>query len=382
MIVTNVRKVKGKVHKRKAQPVVMNIIIAGGGIVGCYTGQLLKKKGFNPLLFEEHPEIGKPVQCAGLIGREVVDTSQVPFPPDVVVRRIDGARFFLKNDSFEIERSKAAYVIDRARLDRYFSRGLNIHVNEKVQTFEEKSGTHTLEVTTAKNTYTCDVLLGCDGPFSTVRRVGSFSLNPRFYPGAQYIVECEPQDDFVELYVSPPFFFWVIPETDETSRIGYVGPDPLHSVDRFLEKKEMSGKILDKHAGVISLGTGSIATQTTALLGDAACQVKPLTGGGIFYGMKAAELAVNHLDDLLQYELEWKDTYGREIIVGLKLRKLYENLSEKNLTRIFRVFKENTDVIESIADFERHTSLVKEFVKHPLLLKLAGSALKEFLRDV
>ncbi len=354
----------------------MDIIIAGGGITGCYTGQLLKRKGFNPVVFEEHPEVGKPVQCAGLIGRETVDTSKIPFPEEVVMRQIDGARFFLKNEWFEIERTKAAYVIDRAKLDMYFSRGLDVHTKEKVVEYEEDD---MVTVTTDKSVYTCNVLFGCDGPFSVVRKKGAFSLETQFYPGAQYIIAVAPEDDFIELHMKPPFFFWLIPETEETTRIGFVGPHAVHELDRFIQRKEITGEILDKQAGVIALGYGSIAAKRIALVGDAACQVKPLTGGGIFYGMKAAEIAVENLDDLLQYEKEWKEKYGREIKVGLKLRKIYEGLSEKNLTRVFNMFKENTDIIEDIADFERHSSIVREFLKHPILFKLAGSALKGLL---
>lgn len=354
----------------------MDIIIAGGGIVGCYTGQLLRRKGFNPIIFEEHPEVGKPVQCAGLIGKETVETSKLPFPEEVILRRIDGARFFLGNDSFEIERARAAYVLDRARLDKLLSRGLDIRTGERVIEFEEHD---TIEVVTERGTYWCDLLLGCDGPFSVIRKMGAFALKAKFYPGAQYIVQTAPEDDFLELHVHPPFFFWSIPETEETMRIGFLGADPVHELERFIERKEIKGRILDKQAGVISLGYGSIARRRVALLGDAACQIKPLTGGGIFFGMKAAEIAVEHLDDLSAYENEWREKFGREIRAGLRLRRIYEGLNEKNLERVFRIFKENTDIIEDIADFERHTSLLNEFLRNSFLLKLVGFALKEFL---
>jgi digeranylgeranylglycerophospholipid reductase len=353
----------------------MDIVIAGGGISGCYTGQLLKKRGFDPVILEEHPRIGSPVQCAGLIGRETVNKSGIPFPHHVIVRQIDGARFFLKNEWFEIERSKAAYVIDRAELDTHFSKGLQINRGEKVVAFEKTS----LQVTTTKDMYTCDILFGCDGPFSLIRKMGKFPLEPVFYPGAQFIVGLPPEDDFVELRIFPPFFFWLIPETEETTRIGFIGPHPVHELQRFIERREITGKIMQKQAGIIPLGYGSIAERNVALIGDAACQVKPLTGGGIFYSMKAAELAVRNLEDLKTYEKEWNKEFGKEIRMGLRIRKIYENMSEKNLTRVFRVFKENKDVIETVADFERHSSIVKEFIKHPLFLKLMGSALKEFL---
>jgi digeranylgeranylglycerophospholipid reductase len=353
----------------------MDIVIAGGGISGCYTGQLLKKRGFDPVLLEEHPRIGDPVQCAGLIGRETVYKSEIPFPHHVIVRQIDGARLFLKNEWFEIERPKAAYVVDRAELDTHFSRGLKIKCGEKVTAFEAS----TLQVKTTKDTYTCDILFGCDGPFSLIRKMGKFPLEPTFYPGAQFIIGLSPEDDFVELHIYPPFFFWLIPETEETTRIGFIGPHPVHELQRFIERREITGEIIQRQAGIIPLGHGSIATKNVALIGDAACQVKPLTGGGIFYSMKAAELAVRNLEDLETYEKQWNKEFGKEIRMGLRIRNIYENINEKNLARVFRAFKENKDMIETVADFERHSSIAREFIKHPLFLKLMGSALKEFL---
>ena len=48
----------------------MEIVIVGAGPTGCYTAQLLKKYGFKTRIIEEHREVGKPVSCAGLVGRQ------------------------------------------------------------------------------------------------------------------------------------------------------------------------------------------------------------------------------------------------------------------------------------------------------------------------
>ncbi|MBU7014452.1 MAG: NAD(P)/FAD-dependent oxidoreductase [Theionarchaea archaeon] len=355
----------------------MKIIIVGGGVAGCYLGQLLRKRGLSPLLLEEHTEIGNPVQCAGLIGRETVDSAKVPFPRHVILRRIDGATFYLGGNHFTIERDSAAYVVDRALLDKHFSRGLPINCKEKV--ISCKPGTP-ISVTTTKNQYTCDILLGCDGPFSVVRKEVGFSLTPSFYPAAQYVVQLAPEDDFVHLHVHPPFFFWLIPETEETMRVGYAGPQPVSHLNKFLERKEIRGTILGRQAGLIPLGEGEIARKNIALVGDAACQVKPMTGGGIYYGMKASEMAVQSLEDLNDYEKAWKRNFGTEIRTALRIRGIYETISMKNLTRAFNIFKDNTSLIETMADFERHTSILKEFAKNPVIFKLVGSAIRGLLR--
>ena len=67
------------------------------------------------------------------------------------------------------------------------------------------------------------------------------------------------------------------------------------------------------------------------MVGDAAGQVKPTTGGGIYYGLLCADIAANNLhraldaDDLsarnlANYEREWKKKLGRELKIGYYAR--------------------------------------------------------------
>ena len=44
-----------------------DVVIVGAGPVGGHTANLLVKKGHRVLLLEEHNEIGRPFQCAGLV---------------------------------------------------------------------------------------------------------------------------------------------------------------------------------------------------------------------------------------------------------------------------------------------------------------------------
>ena len=44
-----------------------DVIVVGAGPVGGHLGRILSERGLHVLLLEEHKEIGKPFQCAGLV---------------------------------------------------------------------------------------------------------------------------------------------------------------------------------------------------------------------------------------------------------------------------------------------------------------------------
>jgi len=86
------------------------------------------------------------------------------------------------------------------------------------------------------------------------------------------------------------------------------------------------------------------------VVGDAAGQAKPTTGGGVYYGLLCADIAANTLkmalkaDDLSakslsRYERGWKKKIGRELRVGYWSRKLYERLTDRQVDRIFDIMK-------------------------------------------
>ena len=44
-----------------------DVVIVGAGPVGGHLGHILSEQGLHVLMLEEHREIGKPFQCAGLV---------------------------------------------------------------------------------------------------------------------------------------------------------------------------------------------------------------------------------------------------------------------------------------------------------------------------
>jgi flavin-dependent dehydrogenase len=131
------------------------------------------------------------------------------------------------------------------------------------------------------------------------------------------------------------------------------------------------------------------------VVGSAAGQVKPTTGGGIYYGLLCADIAADCLqralknDDLsaknlASYEKEWRRKLGRELKVGYWARKFYELLSDRQIDRLFDIIKSN-GIDEALlkADdltFDWHGGVLLRLVREKALSQIFGGVKIPFLR--
>ncbi len=388
----------------------MEIVIVGAGPIGCYTAQLLKKCGINSFrIIEEHNEVGKPVRCAGIVGKPVFEDSLIPLSRSSILNQINGTSFFYKGDSFKIKRSGVALVIDREKFDKELSQGLEVECGTRLLEIEEEQDKESrYRLKTNQGDIWADIVMGADGPRSQVKKFidskgnnsngydGSDGPGPgetNFYKGVQYRIKLEDlkgvkdledevfSREMTRVYMREgiPFFVWIIPEGDGIIRLGVIAENGRRELERVIEEEGIKGEITDRLAGIIPLGLCQSVYKKVVVVGDAARQVKPLTGGGIYYGMKAAEILVECIQEgtLAEYDKRWKSKFGREIKFGLWARKVYERLNkgEHELENIFSLFKENAEFIERAANFENHSLVFREAFKNPKIFIEAGKIL-------
>lgn len=361
------------------------IVIIGAGPIGCYTAQLLKKYGFDPLIIEEHSEVGRPIHCTGLVGSRVFDEKRpYSLPSASIINTINGAVIYYGDQSFVIERKKVAYVIDRERFDKDLSKGLPIIFENKFLGLEEVESGYIVE--TNKDEIPAGTVIGADGANSVVRRVMGQELNASNYKGVQFRMKAKPRHkDMVEVYIKRPSFFWIVPESDEVIRVGTISDNPYKELQAFLKEHKLKGEVIERFGGLVSIGICSnTARNNIALVGDAACQVKPLTYGGIYFGLNAATILADCLrkDRLADYDHLWKKELASEIRIGLKVKQVYDSLSDDEVMDIYRAMKSHRHIIEKMGDFESHSSLIMELLKTPSLYPQLGSLIKIFFNKI
>ncbi len=339
------------------------VLVVGAGPAGSTAAASLAKE-HEVVLVEEHPRPGSPVQCAGLVTPRGVP----PFASGSVIGKVRGARihsplgYVLTLDAKETR----ALVVDRSRFDltlfqRAVDEGATAVSGSKVLSVEQDGDGVTARMGPGAGTeeVRASLAIGCDGYRSATRAVAGLAPARHMLNGIQVDLEGVALDpDFVELFlgekVAPGFFAWAIPAGD-MARVGLctwrADHAPAVYLKRLLSRPEFSGaRRVSSNAGKIPLGPGRTARSGRILLaGDAACHAKPLSGGGVYTGIRGAELcaecahaflATGEEAALEDYDPLWKEAFGRELSRAFRLRKVFVSLSDRKMDKALRIFGE------------------------------------------
>ena len=283
-----------------------DVIIVGAGPVGGRAATLLSQQGLKVLMLEEHKEIGRPFQCAGLVTPSAMDAVEAY---DTVLQEVDGALIHGPSGTLvpvDTEGTLRTYVVCRKRFDQFVvQQGMEAGATlwlDSIPLDAQPSDTG-VDVVVRKEgeeqTLSCKLLIGADGAHSWTRRTFKMGRMKELMIGFQTeVVGYEGRDRWLEMYsgsaIAPGFFAWVIPSGFGTHRIGlWSTADRLdgrsiescyqdlidHPLwkDRFANISEIA-----RYCGPVPSGMVKHPVKNRVmLLGDAAGMAKPTTGGGL-----------------------------------------------------------------------------------------------------
>ena len=381
-----------------------DVVVVGAGPAGAIAAKYAAQNGASTLLIEEHASIGSPVQCTGLISTAALrecETGEGSF----VLAKMKGAFVYAPNCEELVVKGKdvKAYVIDRKIFDRTLAeRALDAGANILLRTrfIGMERGKISVISNGEKKEIRADVVIGADGIQSTVGRSAGLPRCEKFLSGIQFEAPYTAKDpEFVEIFtgndIAPGFFAWAVP-FNGYARIG-LAKNPGAPAKYYLEKLLTHPVVASRYRGSrtefvlggIPLGPPKkTVTDGVMLVGDAAGQVKPTSGGGIYMGAVCAKIAgevaartSRKETGLEEYEKRWRNSVGRELTIGMRIHKSLGKLSDENLNEFIEFLNkpEIREVITEYGDMDHPSILLQKLIKSgdkKKLIKLLGVAFK------
>lgn len=316
---------------------MLDLVVAGAGPAGLELAFRCQNK-MNVAVVEEHKRIGEPNHCSGLVSRNIDGIAKPP--RDCVEHRVRGALLHSPGGhTIELKkRGFAAYVIDRQSFDNSLAERLNCRLLMGSKLERVAFGGGSVSLTAGRKNIECCVIAGADGANSFVAK--SLGVGPKEkIPGIIAIAREPNASEFVELFFDKRLtdcFLWKIPRGEATEYGMWGSGSRFDVLEKFFKIKN---KKYARRSGVIPLGPPKTYFNRAILVGDAAGQCKPWTGGGVVYGMTCARIAADVLtkadgfseQSLRGYEVRWKRAIGKQIGAGMLGRRLLARLSNRQL---------------------------------------------------
>ena len=391
-----------------------DVIIVGAGPTGGRTATHLASLGHSVLMLEEHSEIGRPFQCAGLVTPKALHEVGLY---DSILEEIDGARIHGPNGSLVpvgTDGKLRTYVVCRKKFDQgvvqqAMEAGASLWLNSQPRSAETTQDGVSLKIESngEERELKCKLLIGCDGAHSWTRRYFKMGRPKEMMIGFQAeVLGYQGTDRWLEMYsgseIAPGFFAWVIPSGFGSHRIGiWSTPERLNGrsveqcyddllqhplwKERFQNIKEIARFCGPIPSGMVKKTVGN----RIMLLGDAAGMAKPTTGGGIGPGFKQIKgileplskaifedkLSEKNLNKITSkhFQSMKKDQDKARLLRNLLVSDVEDNELDKHFENFAR--PDVLELINEIGDIEKPVPLGLALVKKvPAFRKLALKA--------
>jgi digeranylgeranylglycerophospholipid reductase len=386
-----------------------DVVVVGAGPAGSMTAKWAAKGGARVLIIEKRQEIGSPVRCGEGISRSWLDSVGIKLDAKSVAREVKGAKIVAPNgSSFYLSEKMAGnevgIVLERVFFDKLLARdavkaGADLMLKtsavkllktgDKVTGVKIKSWGETKDIK-------CGCVVGADGYESQVGRWAGIntSLAPRDITSCfQYrLTNINHEADYCEFVLgskAPGGYVWIFPKNEDTANVG-IGmqltklKDPA-DVKKYLDKyiqndpRLKKGRPLELVSGAVSIcapidkaiGSGIL------LVGDAARQIDPITGGGISNSCKAAKVAGEVLAratrekdfserSLQRYEKGWRDLIENHLYRNWMAKEKLVTLTDDTFNKVIATLNEvGVDKMSTYSILKaieaKHPDLVREF---------------------
>ena len=392
-----------------------DVLIIGAGPGGNMAASRLASQGYKVAVVDYRKNIGDKL-CTGIIGIECAKK----YPPEMhhvyreaasaVIVSPGGIRYGISRmDSQALILNRSEYI--KSFADSAQSFGADYELEKRVTNIEvskERVLVETRGRSGNRHSIGAKILIIASGFGSPLLSMVGLSRKRHddYLVGVQMEVlstNLEETEVYTGSQLGRGSFSWVVPLTDSRSLVGMVSRRSknfqLNSSILGLKKKIPIRRILSgpKQWGIPIRPVERTFTDRVLVVGDAAGQVKPTTGGGIYYSLVAGELASEVTSDALAkeeysarflslYESKWRSAFGKELRLGYHTRTLYEHLSDGQIEQLLKEILSSKFFKELINSndfsFDWHSGIILKALKQQEffgLIKTLGPSVAPFL---
>jgi geranylgeranyl reductase family protein len=385
-----------------------DIAVVGAGPCGSFSALIAAKLGAEVVVFEDHKEIGVPSHCAGHVSLRGLQQLGVSLPQKIFENDIKGAIFYSPSGrEFRVRfTSPVTCVLNRALFDKHLAElaekaGVKYHLGARVDSLVWENG-FVRGVSTKGDTTQSSVVIDSEGASSVLLKKSGLATIDKCMVVSGVEGEIERinnvDQDSVEVYLgqnyAPGLFAWIIPRRDGSAKIGLATKtgNPRKYLEYFVNhnskamEKLKQSKFVNVSYHPITLGGPIAETYYNGLLivGDAASQVKPTTGGGIIMGLNCAKIAgetayqaMKHKDCsknfLSLYQQKWRKSIGFDMTVMRLIRLMLNRLSDDKLDRLLSLCSELhvDETLQKVKDIDFQGKALLPVFKSPNILTVA-----------
>lgn len=336
-----------------------DVVVVGAGPGGSTAARFAADAGLSVLLLEKRQEIGAPVRCAEGVGTQTLRRFIEP-EPRWVAQVINRCRLVAPNGKYvEITAPGEGLILERKLFDRRLAElaaetGAQVRVKARVTDVlrdgDQIAGVR-VKYQGSSHDVRAKVVIAADGVESQIARWAGLNTLSRLVDmdvAAQYLVSDARLDapDCCTFYIgtvyAPGGYGWVFPKGPNLANIG-LGISPKHTTRHRETALDCLNRLMARffpNASIVATVVGGIpidgkprpiSANGLMVIGDAAHQADPMTGGGITNAMIAGQLAAQVAasairqgdlsgEMLRQYDERWQKEVGRAFKPILSIR--------------------------------------------------------------
>lgn len=384
-----------------------DVVVVGGGPAGLWFAKCAAERGVKVLVLERKKEIGTPVQCAEGFGLSGLRRLGIEPDPRWSGWKVSGAKVYAPNGKY-VWIPGEGFVIERKIFEKELAkmatragaRILAFHeVTDIIKENGELAGVRAQFLGETKEFY-ANIIVAADGFESRIARLAGMKTVQVAYhvdSGFEYqMAGLEIDADNIHLFfgrsIASRGYVWIFPTDEDTANVG-IGIDARSKIsareclEKWMEAHPEYGfadaTILEVRGGGIPVGgfMRELTTDHLMVVGDAAHQVHPLHGGGMFLAMEAAEIAAevaakavemeNFSNSVLsEYSRRWWAVRGEKLEKLVRVRQVLEKLDDEDFNRLAELFSAEDVLAFSEGKLSALKHILPKLVKYPRLVEI------------